>query len=634
VRCSWTFLALTLVSLTACDGCNPNADCVDLDHDGFGLDCARGADCDDTNPNYAAVCPDNTDPFVQPCEVDPLQPGCACDLGVAPRDCYAADPLTRDRGNCRSGTMTCLEGLWSPCDGAVLPETEVCDTLDNNCDGRVDEGLRSACDTCDLTCQEDAAGPAYGSDFEPPDEGSALAIDNDGALHLDVRNIRFDHIWIANSGENTVSKLSTETGREEGRYNMPRGCTDPSRTTVDIEGDVWVGCRGGGSIVKIAGAPRRCVDRNGNGAIETSEDSNDDGAISGGELLARDTDECVVLNVSIGGSVTRAAAVDANNNVWAGSWDQRNYTLIDGDTGEILARVDAGGNPYGAAMYGKTMYSSNRGGGTLARIDVTTRERTGLWNVPGCASLYGIAVDRYGHVWMGNYSCHDVLRFDPGNETWSRYSVGGGNSRGVAANAEGEVFVAVDGTNKVYKFDAADGSVLGVFDVGQNGVIGIALDDENMIWTVARNSQKATKMTDDGVIVGHYPVGRAPYTYSDMTGQALRTFAAPVGIYRIAYQSGCKYGTAWGGIDLDGETPEGTSLEVRLSIADAADRLMSNDAITYGPWRQDSGSDEFPADVGEVAEHAHAMLEVHFISESRELSPRLLGLQLQHHCIE
>ena len=627
-------LSILFAFLSACNGCDDAVGCIDKDHDGYGEGCTRGPDCNDTDPSLVDDCPTDPNPVAQPCEVSPLQPGCACDLGVPPRECYDADPLTRNRGNCRSGTMTCVDGIWSSCEGSVVPEREVCDELDNNCDGRVDEGLRSACGTCDLSCQQDADGPSYGDGFAAPEEGSALTVDEDGALRLDVRNIRFEHIWIANSGENTVSKLSTDTGQEEGRYRMPDGCGDPSRTTVDIEGNVWVGCRQGGSIVKIAAAERACPDTNNSGSIETSRDLNQNGQIDGDELLPRNTDECVLMRVSIGGSVARAAAVDANGNVWAGSWDQSNYTLVHGETGEILARVEAGGNPYGAAMYGKTLYSSNRGGSTLARIDVATRQRTGLWQVPGCASLYGIAVDRYGHVWLGNYSCHDVLRFDPQTETWARFSVGRGNSRGMAANAEGEVFVAVDNTNQVYKFDAATGENLGIFSVGQSGVIGIALDDESFVWTVARNSQLASKMSSDGVLVGHYPVGRAPYTYSDMTGQALRTFAAPVGIYRLAYESGCKYGTVWGPIDIQAETPAGTAIEVRLSLADAADRLMSGQAVRYGPWRQDPDNDEFPVSPGEIERDAHAMLEVHFISDSREITPRLTGVQIQHNCIE
>jgi streptogramin lyase len=571
---------------------------------------------------------------MQPCDVNPLQPGCACDLGVPARECYNADPLTKNRGNCRAGSMTCNDGLWSLCEGAVLPSRELCDQIDNNCDGRVDEGLRSECGTCDPSCRQDENGPAYGSAFTPPDDGSALGIDDDGALRLDTRNLRFDHIWIANSGESTVSKLSTETGRELGRYRMPSGCGDPSRTTVDMDGNVWVACRQGGSVVKIAAADRHCIDRNANGQIDTSRDLDDNGRIGGAELLGRDQDECILMRISIGGRVARAAAVDANGNVWIGSWDQQNYTLIHGTTGEILARVPAGGNPYGAAMYGKTLWSANRGGSTLARIDIATQQRTGLWSVPGCGSLYGIAVDRSGDVWIGNFSCAEVLRFNHLEETWDRYPTPGGMPRGMAANAEGQVFSAVYRTDEVYKFDARDGTVLGRFAVGQSGVIGIALDDEGMIWTVARNSNMASKITVDGAIVGHFPVGRAPYTYSDMTGQALRTFAAPLGIYRIIYETQCKYGTAWERLDLVGETPEGTALEARLSIAAREEELMGADAITYGPWRQDPEGDEFPVALEEVADHAYALLELHFISEDRAITPRVTGIQLQFHCIE
>lgn len=44
-------------------------------------------------------------------------------------------------GICRSGTSTCAYGNWSSCGGAVAPRKEVCNNLDDDCDGEVDEGL-------------------------------------------------------------------------------------------------------------------------------------------------------------------------------------------------------------------------------------------------------------------------------------------------------------------------------------------------------------------------------------------------------------------------------------------------------------------------------------------------------------
>jgi hypothetical protein len=71
--------------------------------------------------------------------------GCECMRG-ATRPCYEGPPGTEGNGICRGGRQTCEVGeggfgtRWGACTGAVLPEDERCNTVDDDCDGAVDEG--------------------------------------------------------------------------------------------------------------------------------------------------------------------------------------------------------------------------------------------------------------------------------------------------------------------------------------------------------------------------------------------------------------------------------------------------------------------------------------------------------------
>ena len=59
------------------------------------------------------------------------------DVGQLP--CYSGPPGTRDVGICRGGTRQCEGGLWSMCRDAVIPGVEICNDLDDDCDGETDE---------------------------------------------------------------------------------------------------------------------------------------------------------------------------------------------------------------------------------------------------------------------------------------------------------------------------------------------------------------------------------------------------------------------------------------------------------------------------------------------------------------
>ncbi len=605
----------------------------------------------------------------------------ACDVD---RDACAHIPTPRDEDG--DGVGAC-EGDCDDTDPRVSPAiAELCDFIDNNCDGRVDEHVRSRCDDCRPGCDRVRVPGATGWDLDGEHESAGVEVGPDGALRLSSSRTETYFAWIANYLFGTITKIDTRTGAQSAEYDAvlldgtnggrPPGevCLTerpggncPSRTAVDLRGAVYVANRAffnQGTITKIAGLESDCVDRNGNGVIDTSRDRDGDGRIERsvpGEMLGQ-SDECILWTVDVGapGGVPRAIAVDAAGTVWVGLHEFGQAVQLDPDDGAVLRTVHLPAGffgrlkPYGAAGDSRgNIWFVESGTGRIVGVSTTTGLPTDVYAPPprgtSCPSSYGIAVDDEDRVWMAGFICPSVYRFDPRTERWREIRLpDGGVTRGIAADASGTIYAASshewfsigpggvtasDPISRVSLIDGDSGAIVRTIGTPAAplpglGATGVGLDSAGRIWLVNQDSSTATRIDPATGAARDFPTGESPYTYSDFTGFALRTFTAPNGYVR-AIVPGCPIGpTEWERVDWTATAPAGTRLEVRARTADSTAELRT--ATWIGPFV--TRPTELALPPGPLGPERFLELEISLFSDGAAATPTVREVRVQLHC--
>lgn len=621
-------------------------------------------------PAPAPSCDDGDECTIDRC--DPASDACA--------------HVREDRDEDGDGVSAC-GGDCDDRDPGVSPALpEVCDGVDQNCDGRVDEGVLSACMDCRPGCMRAPVPGATGWDVDGGD-AAGVEVDPSGELTLSTSRTETFFAWIANTAFATVSRLDTRDGTQAAEYDSVlrdgtngaappgeeclterRGGNCPSRTAVDLRGAVYVANRAffqQGTVTKIAGIESDCVDRDGNGVIDTSRDRDGDGVIERGvpgEYLGQ-RDECLLWTVDVGGTngVPRAIAVDASGTVWVGLHEERRVVQLDPETGRelrsvSLPRTTSGGfRPYGAAADGRgNVWFVEAGTGTIVSVVSATgrlgRLETAPTRLRDCNGSYGIAVDARDRVWIAGFLCPVVFRYDQDSRTWREIDLpDAGVTRGVAADRDGRVYVtssheyirvlpggSVDvgpSISRVTILDADTGAVSRTIGTPSRPLPGLAttgvgLDSAGFLWLVNQESSTATRVDPRTGASREFPTGISPYTYSDFTGYALRTFTAPNGYYRTIVP-GCAVGpTEWEIVTWDATVPAGTRVELRARTASSVAELAGTPWV--GPYT--SRPTDLASPPGPLGPQRYMEIEIQLFSDGGARSPSIDDLVVQYNC--
>lgn len=382
-------------------------------------------------------------------------------------------------------------------------------------------------------------------------------VNSNGQLCFPDRITPFPYVNIACTDRGTMLRIHTGTGALLGEYRTAPGLLglqkQPSRTTVDRFGNVWLANRaessgGQGSITRIAlviggtrcdsaGIPQvngqylkppfiynsGAIDRDGDGLLKTSYGAGNvlawDNAApvsidnNGGVTAAED--ELIINYARTAGTGARTMAIDSNNDLWVGGFFNKLHQKMNGITalpvpGTLFIGAGSSGG-YGGLIDGAGyLWSSGRTTG-LIRHDTISLAGTNLGPTGG---NYGIAIDPCtGNVWHDNLGAYGSPN-DIGNKIFVRspggaligspsgYAHGSSYAQGCTVDDNGNVWVAhsiLGNPNSVGRL-----TTVGVF-VGNvplpiylgrsvNGPTGVAVDAQGKIWVSNYSSHTAMRI--------------------------------------------------------------------------------------------------------------------------------------------
>jgi hypothetical protein len=536
--------------------------------------------------------------------------GCTAAAG-AQQACWTGALLNRGIGICRDGKQVEVDGYWGPCEGQVLPggeacgdqldsdcnglggagfeedpgccvpQQEICNGVDDDCDGLADDGVLTRCGTCGGSCElwEMSSGPsctAPGSTCQnvAPFELDSTAI----TLSPGAPKGSADKVFVTSyAGSSFTSNLIVVDARS-GIPGTPIALGYYVYSLVaSVDGTVWLSSYGG------AGA----------GALEHRDGT-------GRLLCSVDLGSVYSVGVDASGDAWPVSAVVASTTYEVHHISGKDTTsggdtpgckildLTPGDAATTGLPVNGSGAPVEDASH-YLWFAGGFGASSVQRMDL-------LAPTPALEDLkVDLSSGTGGYTAVGPdgaiYISSPMRRLDPNGPfdgtSKSVSNLGGQQILGFGFAPDGTLWgLSWSTPSSLVHMGLPSGAIIGEPEVisGSAGSYGIAIDGSGKIWYAGTSGSSSEIRRYDPLTGGTEPILQASFgvVYAGSTAMPLLEAGRRRGTYTHLVDGG-GYSIRWHDLSWNAYVPAASRVAVQVRFADSPDQ-MDGSPVVCGPF--------------------------------------------------
>jgi streptogramin lyase len=366
-----------------------------------------------------------------------------------------------------------------------------------------------------------------------------------------VSSASAQYIYVANAGEDTVSKIDINTNTEVARYATwftsgtnhtvhlggPWTGAAPSRIARDTAGNVYVLDRFFTAhlpvLLKIVPTGGTLSTTTSSGPVLPMIDANNNNHIDSGEA----TDVRIKWASEIGaatdaGALGRSLCIDPSGFLWVGMHTTQRYYKVDPITGLMVGGpiLTPGHRPYGCQVDTKGKLWSVDESQTLAEIDTVTNQVT-IHNHATFGNNYSLSLfngcgSASSKVYISEITSKTYIAYDPQTSSFTATPLPTSaqfGSLAIGVDSHGDIISGQRSlTGRVIKSHPNGTVVWDTSTVTTTNTVpaqdlrGIIIDEHDDVWAVHLRENRLVKYSGaTGAWIATVPVGDSPYTYGN-----------------------------------------------------------------------------------------------------------------------